>query len=461
MNSLFMVGWMLILNAAVAFRFLQHLGKPSRKRVLILFFGTAAAGIGGFFIGHLLLKGTATLWQNIGLVVLLYLVYRLDFNATFLTAMLSYGIVFILYIPCIVIVLLLRQPFKDTVSVTTLDYLSTPVIGILVYLLVRLLFRLPRLRNGIPYLIENRADTFGSFLAFGILIVFNFIAFSDIDAGDPMSIVYFLTLLLLGFLTLIWIMMRTKREYITRIREREMQRLSEELSRQMSENERLSSLLHRDNKLLSAMSLAVDEVLENPSDTANASALRKGLRALSEERLDTVRRYELEIRPLPRTGLAAVDAQLSYMQKRAAAEKIFLDFTSDADICRIVPKTLTETELVTILADLLENAIHATVSAGGERIFLYMGTLSGAFTIEISDTGVPFPAEVAAAYGKGRFTTRAEEGGTGIGLETLHDILKKRRGSLRVIPLPEDAPYTKTIRVSFGGGGADDSGIRE
>ncbi|MGX8703235.1 MAG: ATP-binding protein [bacterium] len=449
MNSLFLVGWMLILNAAVAFRFLLHLGKPSKKRTLILFFGTAVAGIGGFFIGHFLLKGTGTLWQNIGLVVLLYLVYRLDFNATFLTAMLSYGIVFILYIPCIVIVLWLRLPFNDTVSQAVLDYLSTPMIGILVYVFVRLLFRLPRLRNGVPYLIENRADTFGSFLAFGILVVFNLISFSDIDARDPISVVYFVTVLLLGLLTLLWIQMRIRREYIARVREREMQNLSMELSRQMSENERLSSLLHRDNKLLSAMTLAVDEALDNPSDTANAAALQAELRVLSKERLDTVRRYELEIQPLPKTGLASVDMQLSYMQKRAAAEGIFLDCVFDGSICQIVPKTLTETELVTILADLLENAIHATVSADGERIFLCMGTRSGSLFIEVSDTGVPFPAEVAAAYGKGRFTTRAAEGGTGIGLATIHDILKKRRGSFQVLPLPENAPYTKTIRITF------------
>ena len=452
MNSLFLVGWMLILNATVAFRFLLNLGKPSRQRTLVLFFGTAIAGIGGFIIGHFLLKGTATLWQNIGLVVVLYLVYRLDFNATFLTAMLSYGIVFILYIPCIVIVLYLRLPFKETLSEATLDYLSTPVIGILVYLLVRLLFRLPRLRNGIPYLIENRADNFGSFLAFGMLVVFNIYAIFDIDDSDPMSVVYIVTLLLLGLLLLIWMQMRTRREYVTRIREREVQQLSAELSRQMSENERLSSLLHRDNKLLSAMSLAVDEVLANPSDTANASALQTELRALSKERLGTVRSYELETQPLPKTGLAAVDAQLSYMQKRAAAEGIFLDFASDGSICQYVPKMLTETELVTILADLLENAIHATVSAGGERIFLYMGLRDGSFSIEVSDTGVPFPAEVAAAYGRGRFTTRAKEGGTGIGLATLHDILKKRRGSFHVVTLPEDAPYKKTLRVAFDGG---------
>lgn len=450
MNSLFLIGWMLILNAAVVFRFLLRLGKSSKRRTLILFLGTAVAGIGGFLIGHFLLKGTATLWQNIGLVVLLYLVYRLDFNATFLTSMLSYGVVFILYIPCIVIVLWLRLPFKDTISEAVLDYLSTPVIGILIYFCVRLLFRLPRLRNGIPYLIENRADIFGSFLAFGILVVFNLISLSNIDAKNSMSVVYFVTVLLLGLLTIIWIQMRIKREYIARVREREVQNLSMELSRQMSENERLSSLLHRDNKLLSAMTLAVEEVLDNPSDTANASALQKELRALSEERLDTVRRYELEIQPLPKTGLAAVDAQLSYMQKRAAAEGIFLDFTSDGSICQIVPKTLTETELVTILADILENAIHATVSAGGERIFLCMGTCRGNLFIEVSDTGVPFPDEVAAAYGKGRFTTRAAEGGTGIGLATLHDILKKRRGSFQVIPLPETAPYTKTIRITFG-----------
>ena len=139
--------------------------------------------------------------------------------------------------------------------------------------------------------------------------------------------------------------------------------------------------------------------------------------------------------------------QLSYMQKRAAAEGIHLDFSEDGTLSRFVPKVYTETEMVTLLADLLENAIHATAAAGGDRIFLFIGLRDGAFGIEVYDTGIPFPESVLAAYGKGRFTTRADEGGIGIGLETIHDILKKHGGSFQVVPLPEDAPYRKTIRI--------------
>ena len=469
MSNRFMVGWMMLLNAAFIFRSLLHLEKPSKKRAVIIFTATFALGIFAYLMNHTL-HLTVSIWQAAGLTALLYFLCRRDLNTTFLTVVFSLGFVYALYIPAIVIVNTVQYLFK--MRETWQYYLLTFMVGGIMYLFARLIFRLPRLRNGIPYLMNNQADLFGSYMALSLLTI---LTIQQLDSDDAAVAVSLILMILLGVMIIIWMQMRTKREYMNRIREREIQRLTAEAERQNTEIDRLSSLLHRDNKLLAALTLAVDEVLANagmPSSEADGTAvpdgrteadgtanlaaralvLRQELRALSEERLGTIRSYELETQPLPKTGIPAADMQLIYMQKRAAAEGIHLAFSEDGSLLRFVPKALTETELVTILADLLENAIHATAAAGGERIFLFIGLRDGVFGIEVSDTGVPFPDSVAAACGKGRFTTRADEGGTGIGLETIHDILKKRGGSFRVVTLPEDAPYRKTIRVCLDGG---------
>lgn len=499
-------------NAIAAFRLLLHIEKPSPRRLALLLLGGLAIATAASLL-VIPFPGTMSFWITLGLIILLYPTYRRKPNATFLTVMLATGLTFALYLPSVAIVVSIRRLLFGTMYTDWQVNLEIFTVGLLLYLFLRLLFCIPRLRNGIPYLVKDQVDVFGCFLGFGILYIMSVVPVLE-ENGIPLFGVFAL-LLLFSILIILWVQYRTKREYALRVRERETETAQKELARQMEENARLSSLLHRDNKLLAAMQMAVDEVLggiaemdsANTADEAEANRvlredaaetsqlsqgdtdkgeaprepvarkaapqgkprensagvpentpealrarafeLQKELRALAAERSGIVKSYELVSRPLPKTGLPSVDTQLSYMQMRAAEEGFFLDLITDGSVQDAVPALLSETELTTLLADLLENAIHATAAAGGERILLFLGQKEQGFSIEVSDTGIPFPDEVLHSFGKGRLTTRKDEGGSGIGLETVHKITRLRGASFGVTPLPEGSVYTKTVCVSF------------
>ncbi|MGX8703777.1 MAG: hypothetical protein ACSW8H_04925, partial [bacterium] len=262
MSNRFMVSWMMLLNAAYIFRRLLHLEKPSKLRVALIFAATFVLGLFTYFMNHTL-HLTVSIWQTAGLVALMYYLYRRDLNNTFLTVVFSLGFVYALYIPAILVVNTI-QYFLD-MHETWHYYLLTFMVGAVMFLFAWLIFRLPRLRNGIPYLMNNQADIFGYYIALSLLFI---LTIQQLDTGDVIIVISLLLMVLLGVMIIIWMHMRTKREYVSRIREREIERLSAEFERQNAEIDRLSSLIHRDNKLLSAMTLAVDEVLANAGHAA-------------------------------------------------------------------------------------------------------------------------------------------------------------------------------------------------
>ncbi len=532
-----------ILFATVtAFRCFLRLPRPKLSRTLLLLLACLAISLGSHLFTHYVFTYFLGPMFTLGLFPLLLVTYRRRASETFLILMLSFGFSLFIYLLAIIPVAFVQAQLLRVFEREEWHYyLFGGAIAILMQIFLHLFFRLPRLKNGLPYLKAKGLDVIGAVLGFLFLLVFSFLQGLNGSAvgqsGSPVLMsegiketlkhpeafekylgpVYMVVVLVLimGIAVLVWILSRITREYQDRIRAREMQLLSDDLHRQMSENDRLSSLLHRDNKLLLGMQLSVDEVLAGLSAlaaagdvsgavpalaaagdvsgavpalaaagdvsgtvpalaaagsadadsggsggsssaradpaalAARAASLRKELSDLAADRSGTVKRYELEAMPLPKIGIPSADTQLAYMQKRAAGEGIFLDVVSDGTVKQFVPENLEESEFVTLLADLLENALHATAAAGGDRIFLYVGLRDDIFGIEVSDTGVPFPPAVAEAYGKRRKTTRADEGGTGIGLMTTYDILSRRGGSFHVKTLPENAPYKKTLSIRF------------
>ena len=519
-----------ILFATVtAFRCFLRLPRPKLSRTLLLLLACLAISLGSHLFTHYVFTYFLGPMFTLGLFPLLLVTYRRRASETFLILMLSFGFSLFIYLLAIIPVAFVQAQLLRVFEREEWHYyLFGGAIAILMQIYLHLFFRLPRLKNGLPYLKSKGLDVIGAVLGFLFLLIFSFLQGLDGSAvgqsGSPLlmsdgikeifkhpkafekylgpAYMVVVLVLIMGIAVLVWILSRITREYQNRIRAREMQLLSNDLHRQMSENDRLSSLLHRDNKLLLGMQLSVDEVLAGFSAlaaacdvsgavpalaaagdvsgagpafaaagsadadgggsggsssaradpaalAARAASLRKELSDLAADRSGTVKRYELEAMPLPKIGIPSADTQLAYMQKRAAGEGIFLDVVSDGTVKQFVPENLEESEFVTLLADLLENALHATAAAGGDRIFLYVGLRDDIFGIEVSDTGVPFPPAVAEAYGKRRKTTRADEGGTGIGLMTTYDILSRRGGSFHVKTLPENAPYKKTLSIRF------------
>jgi len=224
--------------------------------------------------------------------------------------------------------------------------------------------------------------------------------------------------------------------------------LEDTLREKEAELERLSKIIHKDNKLLAALEHSTRELLADaPSDTAER--LLQELNRFSEERRDTLCAYEAKQLPFPEIGLFSIDTMLRYLQQRAKKYAIDFQVHFDDNISSIT-NVINEQDLCTIIADLGENAIIATKSAEIKNILLSIEKKdSQNYILNFFDSGEPFPEEVLAHLGKKRYTTHAATGGSGIGLMTTSELAQKYQAEFRISSAELSPPYTKCISLTF------------
>lgn len=339
---------------------------------------------------------------------------------------------------------------------------NAAIIGTIQMGLGLLVFRIKRLSHGLPFLTDSQYGDVSVYLSVSILLAAS-LGGSVAESYTTIQIILY-TLVICGMSLWFWWKRRMEREYIDQIRKREQARLQaavtalqDQVAALRAENETFSRIIHRDNKLIPAMELAVQELLQaagqGPAQMETAQALLAQLHQMSQERAGVVRGYEQAGVSLPRTGVAVLDALFSYLGQKAAGEGITLRLCLPEDTPALLRVALPEQDAATLLADLVENAIIAVRAAGGPgRVMVELVQAEGCPSIRVSDSGVPFPPEVAANWGVRRVTTHGDEGGSGIGLMSTYEICQRHRASFSVQALPTGGPYTKTVTVRFDGG---------
>lgn len=229
---------------------------------------------------------------------------------------------------------------------------------------------------------------------------------------------------------------------------KELKSVNKELTAQ---NERLSKVIHRDNKLIPAMLLAVKRVIYE-GQSKNADEIYAQLQSLAEGRADLIEDYKSDRDPLPQTGNASIDSVLTLVS--AAAKRKGINFKLDCNpeaVALLSAAGKSVTDLDTIIADLCENAVHAAQSAIDPHICVVLEVSDGDIPrLCFYDNGAHFNPEVIKNFGVARFTTRKTEGGSGIGLFTLFEILKKYNASFCLDETPHNN-YTKCVKITFDG----------
>ena len=157
-----------------------------------------------------------------------------------------------------------------------------------------------------------------------------------------------------------------------------------------------------------------------------------------------------ELNDLPSCGVSRLDYILSYMYERQLKEDFSLKVDVECSLDKLTDRIISEEDLATLVADLLENAIIATRYNERKEILIRLGIMGKEYTIEVYDSGIPFDKEVLAKYGREQITTHADESGSGIGLMQMSEILSKCGASLYIEEYSEgERSHTKRISVVF------------
>lgn len=380
------------------------------------------------------------------------LAYKRTFQLTLSTSLISMGICYILFfISSIITSFLLIKITSKTQITPTLQFIHlilSLIIQIFIYIF---LFNIQRFKKGMPFLYSKISNYIGIIAACCILIIS-----SLLTALAPSSSTYgwiIFASLLFGLILFIWWRKQLTNLYVKRSYQNELARINAELDNLRQENERLGAIVHKDNKLIPAMIITVQNALHshNLTNTSSNNDLDKILSTL--ERLAN-ERSSLSIAQLstscniPTSNIVRLDIMLRYMYQKAHSLNIKLSVDFHINITEMLTDYFTEDVLVTVVADLIDNAIIATkLARKNKEIHIDFNKNNNNYCINIFDTGIPFEASTIRYAGIKKASTHLDNGGSGIGLMATFSSLRECGGSFEIDETINISPYTKKVSI--------------
>lgn len=397
-----------------------------------------------------------------------YYKYRLDdtVETIFTTAVLAMSISYVFYFMAgIIMFLSLCIPFY-LLFAYTFDLVTTQFFIAAFQLFLNILFySIKRFKNGMSFLKKSQITNVGVYVGSMILIcamLISTIHASGEVVGERRYIFLFPVIILLFFNIYIWCKHRLRKQYLHQVREREYKRLEqqhiqslEEIKLLREENEMLAKIVHRDNKLIPSMQLSVEQYLNCALDESTEDTIRIGHELLSRlamernERSGILFSVEQKKPKLPTTSIPGLDDCLQYMWYKCEAEniKVIVEIRGEPEPFR---EKIASKDLQTICADLLENARIALKSCEDKQIFVLIKNENNIPMLNVWDNAPPFPKEVLYHFGKKRYTTHKNEGGSGIGIITIWELLEHYQASICIDEnLEGETTYTKKVEISF------------
>ncbi len=403
------------------------------------------------------------LLRPIGLLVLLCSYnwgrYRKSIFNTVNISTLSCGISIIAYAFAIIIsipfcfLIFLCKPSELVVNIVTVL-----IICVFQLILIFLIYRTKRFKSGIS--VQNNDGNLELLLLISILSIFLMTLFLTDNVDDSPFTIILICFIFCGLGLIVWwrkhITYNYQRQLYKRnglIYEQRIEEYEKERVELLNQNDALAKIIHRDNKLLPAMVYAVNNLIKNSENIEDLQPLLTQLENLSAERQTIISNYQSNTDTLPKTNVIALDAVLHYLYNKAQQNNVKFEISLNNDCLPILLSKITDmTELITLICDLGENAIIAAKEQPTGNILLNFGLTEEAIpNLRIYDNGRHFDKKVIAIMGRRRITTHKEDGGNGIGLMTLFEILNKYNASYSLNEQLINSEFTKYIEVTFDG----------
>ena len=355
----------------------------------------------------------------------------------------------------------LTYPIFSKLSQTVVS-IFTLVSSITTFIFLKLLLKYKRITTAINNLIHNRIFNYGSILYILCLLL---LTSEQIYTSKIIVVSFFrmTALILVLFLANFWWRNQITKAYREKLRLLEVKTLRAAKAENEAyilkleyENKHLGAIIHKDNRIVSAMADSVCEYLTTASSENintlqfKGASLAKEISSIQETRQNLL--HQSSSSPVksspPLTGFSGIDAIISFMIKEASAYNIKLKFHLDNEFFSPKYFKLKEIDLVHMLSDTLENAIIATRHANKNSIELSFQILKGTPAISISDSGIPFEIDTYMKLGICEASTHTDEGGSGIGLIDIWSFKKKYHSSLIIEEL-NNSIYSKRISFLF------------
>lgn len=402
----------------------------------------------------------SAIYSNILLVPLLLLHFLLLFKHTFLQSFIATIIAYSFSYLCFLISsICICIPFV----ILNISYRSMEIqimIFILQLIIIRMPFCFKRTKKLVLLLTKYQYYIPCTIVGIIILIVSCLINLGKEILRQPDSYITILifSLLVCGIYLTMYIRTSITKTYLDQLTKRnnidlnnQLEQITRKYDELYADKERLSAIVHSDKKLVNALKNAVMNYLENGNnDNERGKELLEEIERYSKEREGNIQETEKFLNPLPSCNIVVIDNLLAYMYQKAQQNNIELSLMINCDVVAASKDLINLEDFSTLLADLIDNAIIATIHNKGKLILVSFSIVKKHFTIQISDSGIPFTTEVLYTMGKERITTHADDNGNGIGLMQTFETLHKTNASLFIEEYNNpQAIYTKSLSVVF------------
>ena len=423
-----------------------------------------------YSLSSLVLSGVITIFRSlfsyIGLTlmvipftIIITIYTRTEFRLSLITAILAWGISNSAFVISAMISSIILY-IIGLGSISKIMYILLISI-ILEFIMLILLFRIRRLKNGMPFLTENATDRTGTTIA--ILAVCSIVTLINNDGTSFIYILPFTFIIVCTVYIVIWWQKWLTNTYLKRKRDADylalqntLKERDEYIEKLKQQNSALGKLIHQDNKLIPAMEMAIIKLLKsqtNNESTELAETARKlleDLKGLSNSRKGILSEIEIETKHLPVTGISSLDSLFTYLSAKATRAKVATDLTVHANLKYFIQTVISESDLNTLLAEIIDNSIISASYGTTKRILISIDLIEKQYVFQIYDSGDYFNYDVLRYFGLKQITTRKDEGGSGVGLLNIYEIISKYKASIILDEtLPSTGIYTKRTSVRF------------
>ena len=396
-----------------------------------------------------------------------FLRYKKEITKYSLISLFSFGIGAVSYVLSVLMSLPISVLLYNSIeTVNNRTYIALLITGIIQFICLFFFFRVKRFKNLFAIINNRFTNDTGIFISFLILTATSQLYYTD----NNLNLISLAILcVLFGIFGFIMIKKHILENYLNSIHKRNVDILENTLSEQdklicrlTTENERLSTIIHRDNKIIPAMEYAVEEILtcqSSEKQKEKSALLLSQLKSLSAERSGIITEYENSNKQLPRTGIASLDASIKYLFIKAINKGVVLDLSVINAFNSLLNNPVSETDINTLILDLGENALYAASNVNTGCILIVLGTENNYFFVSVYDNGDRFDSDVIKNMGSKRITTHKDHGGTGIGLMTTFNILKKYKASFILDETIKNVKFTKKVEICFDECGRKDINV--
>lgn len=372
------------------------------------------------------------------------LLYKRAFDITIVSSVISLGISFALFTLSIVAILPIGIVFLPEYSGDVFIIISQLIAGVIENVFIILIFKIRRLKSGMPFLLKKSANEAGVYVSVLILLGMSFGAHKE----DYVSFIFVFVVIFGGLFIYFWWRKRLYSEYLKNINQKEMERLREEVEVLKQDNEKLAGIIHKDNKILPALITATENLLSDENDEVDA--LRIQIKQLYDGRCDAIKDYKKTNITLAKTGVLSTDGAIGFLYQKALSQSVNFDVSINANVRYLTENVISQADLNTVICDLADNAIISTKNEQNKNVLLVFGIDSdNYYRIDVFDSGEPFEISVLEKIGTQKITTHKNDGGSGIGLVTVSEILRRYNASLEIEQNLHNTNFTKRVSVLF------------